>query len=594
MSIYLVYDYFNEKDNLSNKLIKKSEITLNRIKTNIEPYISSYAINEYEKTILNEMMDEEIYAVTIEDYVTGSILGKKSFTTTKIQGENGNILDTNNVVIENNYFLEVTSIINSIDDKTEIGTIKLYFTDKYLKEELNALILKSIVITSFIAVFLIIFLYIALRAFILKPLNTLSSFLANKDKNGLPKKFQITKGSKEITDLSISMNEMIKQITSSKEEIDKLNERFDLTLEAVKDGIWDWNIQTGETYFSKRWKTMLGYRVDELENSVDTFKNLIHVDDKDKVEENLDRHFKNPSKYPYNIEVRLKCKDGSYKWILSRGKVYLDENNPVRMLGYHTDITKEKENDKYQKQQEKVIAEQAKLASMGEMIGNIAHQWRQPLSVISTGATGMKLQKEFNTLDDDTFNKTCDIINENAQYLSKTIDDFREFIKGNTNPIKFNLKNRTDSFINLVDSTIKKHNIQVILDLEEHIDIKGFPNELVQCFINIFNNAKDALNTQVIDDEKYIFISQHIVDNKIIIEFKDNAGGISEDILSKIFEPYFTTKHQSQGTGLGLHMTYNLIVHGMNGNIKAFNDTYTFNNKEYRGAKFTIELPLKS
>jgi signal transduction histidine kinase len=245
------------------------------------------------------------------------------------------------------------------------------------------------------------------------------------------------------------------------------------------------------------------------------------------------------------------------------------------------------------KKKEKKMFEQSKLASMGEMIGNIAHQWRQPLSVISTAATGMLLQKKVNALSDDEFENTCNRINENAQFLSQTIDDFRNFIKGDKQPVKFNLKNDTDSFIKLVDSTIKNEEIEVILSLEEHINIKGYPNELIQCFMNIFNNSKDAFNENNIDkNDRFVFITQKIDEDTIIITFKDTANGIPEHVLEKIFEPYFTTKHQSQGTGLGLHMSYNLIVNQMKGSIKATNEQFEFNGKTYKGAMFTIAIPL--
>lgn len=250
------------------------------------------------------------------------------------------------------------------------------------------------------------------------------------------------------------------------------------------------------------------------------------------------------------------------------------------------DITEEKNKDK-------LLFEQTKLASMGEMIGNIAHQWRQPLSIISMGVTGMKMQKEMGVLDNDTFNKNCDIINNNAQYLSKTIDDFRNFIKGERNKQVYNLKDSISSFLHLVEGTIKKHEIILIQDISQDININGYENELIQGFINIFNNAKDAL--QKIDSEKdtrIVFISTSIQNNNAVINIKDNAGGIPQEILAKIFEPYFTTKHSSQGTGLGLHMTYNLIVDGMGGNIEAHNTTYTYKNKEYKGAEFTITLPV--
>jgi len=241
---------------------------------------------------------------------------------------------------------------------------------------------------------------------------------------------------------------------------------------------------------------------------------------------------------------------------------------------------------------EKQVLESEKMASMGEMIGNIAHQWRQPLSIISTSATGMAMKKEFGVLEDEEFFKNCEHINLNAQYLSKTIDDFRDYIKGDQVAISFNLKETILSFLTLLDATIKDNNISIILDLDEKIVINGFPKELVQCFINILNNSKDAFKERDIK-QRYFFISSKIEDDEIIINLKDNAGGIPNNIISKIFEPYFTTKHKSIGTGIGLHMTYDIINKSMKGNISVSNSNYEYKQNEQKGAEFIIKLPLK-
>jgi len=234
-----------------------------------------------------------------------------------------------------------------------------------------------------------------------------------------------------------------------------------------------------------------------------------------------------------------------------------------------------------------------KLASLGEMIGNIAHQWRQPLSVISTAATGLQLQKESNLLSDANFDKYCNAINENAQYLSQTIEDFRDFVQDDRdkNSVFFNLVDTVNSFLSLVDSSVKNHNLNVVVDMKEAIFLHGHPNELIQCFMNIFNNAKYVLKAK--EDRRYIFITTSQEDGRAIVTIKDNGGGIQEEHLSKVFEPYFTTKHKSQGTGLGLHMTYNLVVHGMGGKIEVANATYTIEGKPEKGALFTISLPMK-
>jgi len=254
-------------------------------------------------------------------------------------------------------------------------------------------------------------------------------------------------------------------------------------------------------------------------------------------------------------------------------------------------IQKRFENYKLKVQQkDQMLSEQSKMAAMGEMLGNIAHQWRQPLSIISTGATGMLAQKEYGLLNDEQFNVTCNAINENAQYLSKTIDDFKNFIKGDRIKQVFNLEENIKSFVHLVEGSIKTHNIKLVLETDQKIQVNGYENELIQCFINIFNNSKDALKENR-SKNRLIIISTEIEDDNTIIKFLDNGNGIPNDILSKVFEPYFTTKHKSQGTGLGLNMTYKFIVNGMNGDIIAKNKTFEYQGQNYQGAEFTIILP---
>ena len=244
------------------------------------------------------------------------------------------------------------------------------------------------------------------------------------------------------------------------------------------------------------------------------------------------------------------------------------------------------------KQQESIIAQQSKLAAMGEMIGNIAHQWRQPLSVISTIATGMKMQKQFGMLDDAEFLRNCDDINRQAQYLSQTIDDFRNFIKGSSRRSDFFLKHTFDEFLRLVEGSITSYHIDVQLDIDEHLQITGSETELIQCFLNIFNNAKDAFNANN-PEERVLNVSAQRDQEMVQIRFQDNAGGIPESVLPRIFDPYFTTKHQTQGTGLGLYMTHQIIVEGMKGELTASNETFRYHDREYTGAVFTIVLPIQ-
>jgi len=232
------------------------------------------------------------------------------------------------------------------------------------------------------------------------------------------------------------------------------------------------------------------------------------------------------------------------------------------------------------------LLEQSKMASMGEMIGNIAHQWRQPLSIISTLATGIQLQKDMNTLNNEKLDKMLNQINDQSQFLSQTIDTFQNFIKEDKKFSTVILQDRIDKTLNIISTSIKNHHIQLInhIDYTHPIYIKLVIGELSQVIMNIINNGKDILKQREIQNP-WISIDLHCDEQKAVISIEDNGGGIEDKIKHKIFEPYFTTKHKSQGTGLGLHMSYKIVTESLKGKLWVKNTQ--------NGAKFFIELPLQ-
>ena len=286
-------------------------------------------------------------------------------------------------------------------------------------------------------------------------------------------------------------------------------------------------------------------------------------------------------------EVLMKDKNGNMHIFEVKGKKFT-QNEEIFVFNDITEMVRQKEETI---KQNKIVFEQSKMAAMGEMIGNIAHQWRQPLSVISTSSTGMKLQEEMGMLTHEHIIKTCTTINSSAQFLSKTIDDFRNFFKKDKHKEKYQIKDVVAQSMSLVNASLKDNNISLITDIEHDFTLKGFPNEIVQALINILNNAKDVLTDK--DYDRYIFITVTKNDNDCVIKIKDNGGGIPDDITNRLFEPYFTTKQQSQGgTGIGLYMTREIIVKHSNGNIEVYNREYEYNNKVYKGAEFIVKLPL--
>ncbi len=236
---------------------------------------------------------------------------------------------------------------------------------------------------------------------------------------------------------------------------------------------------------------------------------------------------------------------------------------------------------------DRLLSQQQKMVSMGQMIENIAHQWRQPLSLITTGVSGIKLKKQLNDLDDVFFYETLDSILNTSKYLSNTIDDFRYFFKPQKEKEVFYFEECCRKTIDLMNPNFLNKDIQINYKME-NIQISGYETELIQVLINILNNSKDAL--ELLNDEKLIFIDIFMENKKVIIEIKDNAGGIDEGIMDKVFEPYFTTKHQSQGTGIGLFMCKEIINKHMNGQLNISNQSFEYKNKICKGTLTRISL----
>ena len=239
--------------------------------------------------------------------------------------------------------------------------------------------------------------------------------------------------------------------------------------------------------------------------------------------------------------------------------------------------------------QNKMMESQSKLASMGEMIGNIAHQWRQPLSAISTIASGIRLKTEYNQLNTDELLHDMDTLNAQAQYLSKTIDDFRNFIRNSNEKSQLPIRQTIEKAISIIESSMKNHHIQLIVTIEEDFTIEGFENQLIQSLINIMNNAKDAIKENLPENqERLIFITASTSNEHNTLSIKDNGGGVKESIIHNIFEPYFTTKHQSVGTGIGLSMAYQIITEHHKAQLSVQNERYNYHDTRYTGACFTI------
>ncbi len=282
-----------------------------------------------------------------------------------------------------------------------------------------------------------------------------------------------------------------------------------------------------------------------------------------------------------NLEMSFKTMKGNiFYGLLSLTDIVF--NNEDCFMGMVKDIT-------LQKEQEQKLARQSKMEALGEMISNIAHHWRQPLSAISLASSGIVAQHEFGILDDECLIESMEIIDQESQFLSKTLDSFRDMIAdAQIEKEYFNI----NLLIKKVISN-NKYPFEIFLDLDEDVEVYAAMINMEKSIKTILNNSKDKFEIEDIK-EKIVILKTKNNKYSTILEFLDNAGGMDESILDKIYEPYFTTSHMSKGKGLSLFNTHKFITVDLKGTIDIKNKKFKYNDKEYLGVSVILDIPIKS
>jgi signal transduction histidine kinase/Txe/YoeB family toxin of Txe-Axe toxin-antitoxin module len=242
-----------------------------------------------------------------------------------------------------------------------------------------------------------------------------------------------------------------------------------------------------------------------------------------------------------------------------------DKTQKIQELNKSLEDKIQKEVQKNREKDKQLLA-QSRLAQMGEMISMIAHQWRQPLSAISSSANSILLKDRLGKLDNKITVELSNKIISYSKHLSSTIDDFRNFFKPNKEQEETTYTKIVEDVLNIVETSMGSKGIKIIKELDSDTTLKTYPNELKQVILNLLKNAEDILLEKQVQNP-YIILQSKDKTLKII----DNGGGIPEDILEKIFDPYFTTKSQKDGTGLGLYMSKIIIEEHCNGSISVKN-----------------------
>jgi len=325
-------------------------------------------------------------------------------------------------------------------------------------------------------------------------------------------------------------------------------------------------------YVSPACEQVTGYSAEEFYAKPELFNLIIHPDDR-KLWLNH-AHEADHNGHPRPLEFRIVTKDGEIRYISHTCRPIFDDrlNKFLGVRGNNTDITAFHEN-------QQMLIQQSRLAAMGEMIGNIAHQWRQPLNALALLHANIKDDFAYGELNKESLDKSLHHAERLIEKMSCTIEDFRNFFKPNKKPRLFSLDQAVRETLKLVNASFLGNNIEIVFHGDAVIEAHGYANEFSQVLLNALSNAKDAmLEREIASGKIEISLGQDEARTWVIV--RDNAGGIPEDVLPKIFDPYFTTREK--GTGIGLYMSRMIMSH-MGGVIEARNSG--------DGAEFKLSLP---
>lgn len=423
----------------------------------------------------------------------------------------------------------------------------------------------------------------------------------------------------------------------------KTTSSFELAVKGSNDGLWDWNLETNEVFFSTRWKEMLGYGDTDLPNHFQAWKERLHPEDSDRVLTTFQQYFAGQIAN-YEQEYRLQHRHGNYIWVLCRGTLLQDVwNKPYRMAGSHTDITQRKQAEAELRQSELQLKTQTqhlqqalkelqqtqmqlihseKMSSLGQLVAGIAHEMNNPVNFIYGNINYLEeyIQDLLNLVQSyqHSYPQPLDAVQVAMErfefdFVSKDLPRLLNSMRFGSERIR-NIVHSLRNFSRLDEAEIKPVDIHegienTLLILQHRLQSKAhklniiinkeygnlpvvdcYPGQLNQVFMNILSNAIDALEETMIHQPNNflptITIRTNVIDNRwVVIYIADNGLGINEDQKLRVFDPFFTTKPVGQGTGLGLSISYQIVVERHSGKLDLFSEPG-------QGAAFQIQIPV--
>jgi PAS domain S-box-containing protein len=369
-----------------------------------------------------------------------------------------------------------------------------------------------------------------------------------------------------------------------------------LAIETTGLGTFDQDLVTGEVHWSEIAKEHFGLPPDARVDC-DTFALGVDPEDRRGVEAIIRDALAPGGVGKYSAKFRtIGIADGRERWISERGQAFFNaRGEPVRVVGACLDITdivtaettlKDEITERLRaveemRRQEQLLIRQGRMAALGEMIGNIAHQWRQPLNTLALIIQELPWYYNRNQFSKEYLEANVTRAMQVINHMSKTIDGFRNFFEPDKEKVTFRVSEVLAQTVSIVEAAFNELSLEIEVHADPEVFAYGCPNEFSQVILNILVNAKDAVLDRKVESPRVV-LRLFRENGRAVLTISDNAGGVPPEIIDRIFDPYFTTKGPDRGTGIGLFMSRTIVEKNMNGTLSVRNTE--------QGAEFRIEV----